>query len=96
MNKTLANLIRLQERMEQCEHGGRTAGLRKQIDRVRAKVPEAILRRFGHLIQYGRVPLARLSESGACGSCHLKLLAADAGRVRQEPDELHVCPHCGC
>jgi len=63
---------------------------------LRAKLPEAILRRFDHLAEQGRRPVARVSPSGACGNCHLKLPSADAGRVRQEPDELHVCLHCGC
>jgi len=100
MNKTLANLIRLQELMEQCKHGGRTAGLRKQIDRIRGKLPEALLRRFEHLTQHGRLPVAQVPESGACGSCHLKLTLGDALRLRRpqdaKEDRVLTCPFCGC
>ena len=93
---TLSNLIRLQELTLGSESEGSAAVRCKRVERVRAKLPEAILRHFDHLEEQGRVPLARLSESGACGNCHLKLPAADAMRIRQNIDELHVCPHCGC
>ena len=100
MNETLKNLIRLQELTQQYEREGSMVGLRKQIDRVRARLPEAILRGFDHLTQHGRLPVAQVSESGACGSCHLKLTPGDALRLRraQETNEDHAltCPFCGC
>jgi predicted nucleic acid-binding Zn-ribbon protein len=100
MNKTLANLIRLQELMEKCERGGSAAGLRKQIERVHGQLPEALLRRFEHLTQRGRLPVAQVSESGACGSCHLKLTLGDALRFRRpqdaKEDRALTCPFCGC
>jgi len=100
MNKTLANLIRLQELLEQHEQGDDTEDLRKLMDRVRGKLTEAHLRRFEHLIERGRLAVARVSESGACGSCHLKLTAGDSLRFRQpqdpKEDRVFTCPFCGC
>lgn len=96
MSITLSNLIRLQKLTLGSDGEGSEAVLRKQVERARAKLPEAMLRRFDHLVEYGRVPLMRLSESGACGSCHLKLPAAEAMQIRQEADHPHTCPHCGC
>ena len=100
MNKTLASLIRLQELLEQHEHGDDTDNLRKQMDRVRGQLPEALLRKFQHLMERGRLPVAQVSESGACGSCHLKLTPGDTLRFRrpQDPKEDRVltCPFCGC
>ncbi len=100
MNKTLANLIRLQELLEQHEQGDDTEDLRKLTDRVRGKLTEAHLRRFEHFAQRGRSPVAQVSESGACGSCHLKLTPGDSLRFRrpQDPkeDRVFTCPFCGC
>ena len=96
MNTTLNDLIRLHEMIQRYENEGRTTSLRKQIDGWRAKTPENIPRRFDHLAKHGRLPVARVSESGACGSCHMKLPAADALRIRSSNHALPGGQFCGC
>lgn len=100
MNTTLKTLIRLEELTQQYEKEDRRTNLRKQINDLRARLPESLLRRFEHLTQHGRLPVAQVSESGACGSCHLKLTVGDALRLRHPQDAKEdcvlTCPFCGC
>jgi predicted nucleic acid-binding Zn-ribbon protein len=97
MNNTLSDLIRLQELTLESESEGHEAILRKRIDRLRAKLPETVLRRFDHLAEHGRRAVARVSQSGACGSCHLKLTRGDVLRLRHTCEEaVPACPYCGC
>ena len=96
MNTNLNHLIRLEELTRDYEREGRSTKLRRQIDNLRAKLPENVLRRFDRLAEHDRLPVAQVSESGACGSCHLKLPPADALRIRSSSHALPVCPFCGC
>lgn len=96
MNKTLANLIQLQELMRRYENSGHLANLRRQVERLRAKLPKNILRQFDHLAELGRLPVAQVSESGACGSCHIKLPLADVLHIRSSDHQFPICPFCGC
>jgi predicted nucleic acid-binding Zn-ribbon protein len=101
MNMTLNNLVRLEALTRQCGKRNGTPGLRKQIARLRAVLPENILRRFDHLAGHGRLPVAQISVSGACGSCHLALTPGDAQRFQRHAQEPHLdsvlmCPFCGC
>jgi len=96
MNNTITVLTRLRELTEQDggkEHG---AARRAEITRLRDRLPEDLLRRFDRLVEHGHRPLASLSESGACGNCHLRLPPSDVLDFRHAPDRVHVCPHCGC
>jgi predicted nucleic acid-binding Zn-ribbon protein len=95
MNATLKNLIRLQELMQQFESEGRAPGLRKQIDGLRAKLPEDVMRRFDHVAEHRRVSVAQLTATGACGVCHMKLPPADVLRIRSSTHLLPICPMCG-
>ena len=96
MNTTLKDLIRLEELMQQSEDEGCDTSLRCQIDRLRIRFSKSILRQFDHLAELGRLPVARVSESGACGSCHMKLPAADLLHIRNGAQRLPICPFCGC
>jgi len=100
MNKTLTSLIQLQELMRRYENTGHPASLRRQADRLRTKLPENILRQFDRLAEHGRLPVAQVSASGACGSCHLKLTANDVLRLRHalesNTENVLACPFCGC
>jgi predicted nucleic acid-binding Zn-ribbon protein len=99
MNTTLKNLIKLQELMQQGEDGGRSIELDKQIERLRNKLPKAILGRFDHLSERRRFPVVKISETGACGNCHLKLTPGDTLRFRQTQTSEEIvltCPFCGC
>jgi predicted nucleic acid-binding Zn-ribbon protein len=96
MNATLNHLIHLQELMQQFESEGHPPRLRKQIDGLRVQLPENLLLRFEHLAERRRRPVAQLSESGACGSCHMKLPVAEVLRIRSSGHTLPVCPCCGC
>jgi predicted nucleic acid-binding Zn-ribbon protein len=97
MNTTLKNLIRLDELTRRCENEDSTIELERKMDWLRTRLPNAVLGRFDHLIQRGRLAVAQVSESGACGSCHLKLTPADAVRFRRaSEDTILTCPYCGC
>lgn len=95
MNDTLNNLIRLQTLLQQFENEGHTPSVRKQIDSVRAKLPDEVLRRFDHVGEHRRVSVAPPSVSGACGICHMKLPPADVLHIRSSTHALPVCPSCG-
>ena len=95
MNLTLKYLVELQELTQQCEDGD-SPTMRKEIERLRAGLPENILRRFDHFIQFHRQAVASLSTSGACSGCHMKLPPADALRIRSSSHQLATCPFCGC
>lgn len=95
MNAALNHLIHLQELMRQFEDEGRTPGLCKQIDSLRAELPESLLSRFDHFAEHQRRSVAQLSESGACGGCHMKLPPADVLRIRTSGHILPLCPCCG-
>ncbi|MGB8368604.1 MAG: C4-type zinc ribbon domain-containing protein [Limisphaerales bacterium] len=96
MNKTLTSLIQLQELMRRYENAGHPASLRRQVDRLRTKLPKNILRQFDHLAELGRLPVAQVSASGACGSCHMKLPPADMLHIRSSDHQFPICPFCGC
>jgi len=95
MNAALKNLIHLQELVLQFENASHAPVLRKQIDSLRAKLPEDVLRRFDHVGEHRRVSVAPLTASGACGICHIKLPPADVLRIRGSTHTLPICPLCG-
>jgi predicted nucleic acid-binding Zn-ribbon protein len=96
MNTTLKRLIRLQQLLRRQELEGSTLGEQTQINRLRAQIEPNDLRRFDHFVEHGRLAVAALSVSGACGSCHLQLTPADALRSRRAEDRPFTCPNCGC
>ena len=100
MNTTLKDLIRLQELMRRYENSGHPASQHKRIVHLRGSLPANLLRRFDHLAEHGRPPVAQVSASGACGSCHLKLTASDVLRLRHaqesNAENFSLCPFCGC
>jgi predicted nucleic acid-binding Zn-ribbon protein len=96
MNEALANLIQLHELEQELAHEGGTACLRDQIDHIRTQLPAELLRQFDQLVRHGHLPVALLSKSGACGSCHLQLTPADVLRFRIVQDQILTCPQCGC
>lgn len=100
MNATLKNLIALQEVTHHYEENGQAPSEWGQIEQLRVKIPANILRRFDHLAERRPFPVVQMSESGACGNCHLKLTPNDVLRFRRasEPDQENAftCPFCGC
>lgn len=100
MNPTLKNLIRLEELSRQYDQEDCPANLRRQITRLRDKLPADVLRHFDRLAEHGRAPVARVFPSGACGGCHLKLTPSDVLRFRHAPmpedESAPMCPFCGC
>lgn len=96
MNQTLALIIQLHELMLQPARPRQQAERQKQIDRLRRKVPAGLLRAFDHLVLHGRIPVAPVSQSGACRSCHLNLPPGDVLSLRRAAEQLHNCPYCGC
>jgi len=94
MNNTIAVLTRL---YELTEYGTvKTKARGQEINTLRGRLPDNLLRRFDRLIEHGHRPVAPLSDSGACGSCHLKLPPDQVLDFRRAPDQVHACPHCGC
>jgi predicted nucleic acid-binding Zn-ribbon protein len=69
-----------------------------KIDEVHGCIPENLLRHFDRLYEHGKSPLAEISLSGACGSCHFKLPPGDALRVHRasEANKVVACAFCGC
>jgi len=96
MNKTLTSLIQLQELTLKCGSENRVSESHGEIKRLRAGLPEGILRRFDHFTKFRRLAVAQLSESGACNSCHMKLPPADALHIRSSSHRLATCPFCEC
>jgi len=96
MNATLENIIRLNELTKQKNSGHQTQTTRKEIEDLREKLLNEVLRRFDHLVSHGRLPIAPVSESSACGSCHMKLPPADVLRIRSSSHSLPTCAFCGC
>ncbi len=96
MNEHAAQLIRLQSLSSKIQIRPRARAAQKEVQRLRAQIPETLLRGFDRLIRQGRIAVATLSPSGACGNCHLNLPPATAAKVRHAPEQIHTCPHCGC
>ncbi len=96
MNNTITILTRLYELTEQNGQKRPAPARRAETDRLRDRLPEDLLRRFDRLVERGHRPIAPLSASGACGSCHLKLPPDEVLEFRRAPDQIHACPHCGC
>ncbi len=93
-NPNLIHLIQLQKLMRQLEVEGRRAN--KHVAELRATIPPHLLRCFDHAAQHGRAAVARVSGSGVCGSCHLKLPSGLASTVHVFNEHLDKCPYCGC
>ncbi len=89
----VGRLISLQELTGRA--GTDKKGLGKEIKELRAAIPLELLRLFDRAIEHGREAIARVSESGACGGCHLMLPSGMAAKVRVLTDEVHKCPYCG-
>ncbi len=100
MNVTLKNLIKLQDLLKPGADDGLSTERDEQIERLRNKLPKAILGRFDYLSERRRLSIVKISETGACRSCHIKLTPSDVLRFRrtQETDTetVPVCPSCGC
>jgi predicted nucleic acid-binding Zn-ribbon protein len=98
MNSALKELVKLRDLTRQYENENHATNLRKKIDSLRDTLPKNFLRRFDHLAEHGRLPVAEISESGACESCHMKLPPADALKIRSSSHSLSLptCPFCGC
>ncbi len=96
MNVTMKNLIELQELMQRSKSQNHSESMRLEIERARAVLPEGVLRQLDHFTKFGRRAVAQLSESDACGSCHMKLPPADALHIRNSGHQLAICPLCGC
>jgi len=96
MDKVLANMIRLQELMRLSGRPKRGKAPQRQVKRLRNKIPGNLLEAFDRLLHHGRTPMAALSESAACGSCHLNLPRFEVLQVRRATGQIFTCPYCGC
>jgi len=83
----------LQELQHQDTKAART---RKLTEELRAAIAPELLRSFDHAAEQGRVAVAVVTESGACGGGHLKLPFGWASTVQVWGEQIHNCPHCGC
>ncbi len=93
-SQNLIQLIHLQELTSRSESGQTPA--RGQIEELRAGIPLELLRSFDSAAGQRRMAVARVTESGACGGCHLKLPSGTPSRVQVLMDQIHKCPYCGC
>ncbi len=91
--QTLRQLIELQELTGSCP--GETR-VKRQIDELRAAIPVELLRAFDSAAEHGRAAVALVTDSGACGGCHLKLPSGMATKVQVLSDRIQKCPYCGC
>ena len=96
MNRTLAMMLRLQEVTLRARRIATTPDLERRLLRLRGRIPEEYLSRFDRLLRRRRVAVAAISESGACGACHLQLPVGDVWMVREASEMLASCPYCGC
>lgn len=96
MNRALTNMIELEMLTREVTEHKRSGGARRQITRLRRTIPAPLLERFDHLQSRGRHPVSMLSDSGACGNCHLKLTSGAVQMIRGSSEAIHRCPHCGC
>jgi hypothetical protein len=93
MHSILSNLLQLQEWMR---NGAAASEIAPAIKRVRARLPESVLRDFDHLLAHHPPAVAVLTASDGCDRCHLRVPRDNALRIRLNADLLHVCPHCHC
>ena len=96
MDETLERTLRLRELMKKEHERGRAPKWQKEVDALRGQVDADLLRRFDHLVDRGRAPIGLLSESGACGTCHLTLTRDQVIHMRNTPGRGFPCPYCGC
>jgi predicted nucleic acid-binding Zn-ribbon protein len=96
MNNTITVLTQLYVLTELTRHKRPSPARQAEVKLLRDRLPEDMLRRFDRLVAQGQRPIASLSESGACGSCHLKLPRDQVLDFRRAPDQVQACPHCGC
>ncbi|MBM3888229.1 MAG: hypothetical protein FJ388_03790 [Verrucomicrobia bacterium] len=96
MNKALSLLVRLQDQVLQSQGTAIGRAVSPTVLRLRAQIPQEYLCRFDRLTQRGRLAVAPVSESGACGACHLLLPVGDVWMLREMSELLAACPHCGC
>ncbi len=93
-SQDLIALIHLQELTSQSEAGRRPA--RRHIQELRAAIPLELLRSFDSATDHGRAAIARVTDSGACGGCHLKLPSGMPAGIQILSDHIQKCPNCGC
>ncbi len=93
-NRHLTELIQLQKMTGQLE--SEAARVPRKIRELRAAMPPELLRAFDRAMDHGRAPVARITETGACGSCHLRLPSGVAPSFLIESEQIHKCPNCGC
>ena len=86
----LVHLIELQELTAHSKQGSR------QVRELRATIRPELLRSFDRVTAHGRPAVAAMSETGACGGCHLNLPSGLAAKARLQPEYAIQCPNCGC
>ena len=59
-----------------------------------ATVPAPVLSHFLRLVSTGR-PGVSLVRRGVCSQCHIRVGLGIAAALRN-PENLHLCDHCGC
>ena len=96
MDETLERMLRLRELMKTERGRAGSPNWQKEVDALREQVDADLLRRFDHLIERGRAPVGLLSDSGACGTCHLNLTRDQVLHMRNSPRRGFPCPYCGC
>ena len=68
----------------------------KRARALRASISPELLRSFDDVTRRGRLGVTVITESGACGGCHLNLPLWLVSVVRTPGEQVHRCPHCGC
>ena len=89
-------MIRLQELTLQARRAAAEPSAERRVLRLRGRIPEEYLSRFDRLLQRRNVAVAAISETGACGACHLQLPVGDVWVAREASEMLASCPYCGC
>jgi hypothetical protein len=68
--------------------------VQRQMEAVRARLPNSMLGYHDRLAARGQVSAAQVTESDNCGACHLKLPRGLIGELSL-PGRFGVCPNCG-
>ncbi len=69
-----------------------TQEMHQRVEELRAKLPEAVLRRFDALLRNG--PAVATEVDGVCTACRLNVPVGDLNRMRRDAIPC-VCPNCG-
>jgi predicted nucleic acid-binding Zn-ribbon protein len=78
----------------QFDERSRTSRADAEMEKLRDKVPTAILAHYERLVLRGRKGVAMV-RAGVCSECHLHITRGKLANLSATANEVHLCDNCG-